>query len=117
MSNQTEAEQAMTDQPAPDVVELAARAMCNAAWASVNEDWSLASDEQQDEFRLMARAALEAAHPALVEEIRRLRAQMIGVRTICERDSSESAKLADIYRHVCQSLALSPATAGDSHDR
>lgn len=39
-------------------VEACAKAMCNAAWASVGEDWSLASDEQQDEFRLMARTCL-----------------------------------------------------------
>lgn len=42
------------------VLERAARAACNAAWAGVGEDWSLASDEQQDEFRLMARAVLQA---------------------------------------------------------
>lgn len=42
------------------MLDKIARAMCNAAWAKDDEDWSLAGDEQQAEFRLMARAALEA---------------------------------------------------------
>lgn len=48
-----------------ELVEVGAQAMCNAAWAGVGEDWSLASDEQREEFRLMFRAALSVLEPRI----------------------------------------------------
>ena len=50
--------------PNPLTLNMLAEAMCNAAWAEVNEDWSLASDEQREEFRLMARALLTTIEKA-----------------------------------------------------
>ncbi len=44
--------------PTEDEIERAAIAMCNAAWGPSNEGWTLAGDEQREEFRVMARAAI-----------------------------------------------------------
>ncbi len=56
-------------QPAPriasdEMVERVARAVCNAAWADVHENWEDASDEQRVDFRECATAALAAMEPS-----------------------------------------------------